>query len=81
MRNPERIPEVLAEIERIWRMYPDMRLGQLVSNIADWAETSVWDIEEDDLTAEIQRHLANREAIENEGVDAIPQEQLSSTDR
>jgi hypothetical protein len=29
-RNPDRIPEVLGELERIWRANPDMRLGQLM---------------------------------------------------
>lgn len=58
MRDPNRIPAVLKELERVWQLYPDMRLGQLVSNIADWAEESVWDIEEDTLIAEIQRHVA-----------------------
>lgn len=58
MRDPDRISEVLKEIERIWRLYPDWRLGQLITNAADWAEQSVWDLEEDVLLAEIRRHLA-----------------------
>jgi hypothetical protein len=33
MRDPGRIPEVLAEIERVWKDYPDMRLGQLIVNV------------------------------------------------
>lgn len=33
MRNPERIPKVLREIERIWKKHPDWRLGQLIFNI------------------------------------------------
>ena len=32
MRDPNRIPEVLARIERVWRRFPDLRLGQLISN-------------------------------------------------
>lgn len=64
MRDPNRIPQVLANIEKIWQVYPDMRLGQLIANLAAWAEVSVWDIEEDVLVDEIERHLKNREAIE-----------------
>lgn len=30
MRDPQRIPKVLAEIERIWIKFPDMRFHQLV---------------------------------------------------
>ena len=60
MRDPQRITPALQEIERIWRLYPEMRLGQLVSNLADWAEESVWDIEEERLVEEIHQHLKNR---------------------
>jgi uncharacterized protein YihD (DUF1040 family) len=65
MRDPNRIGDVLQAVEKIWQRYPDMRLGQLISNLADWAEESVWDIEEDALVAEIERHLANNERIRN----------------
>ena len=57
MRDPERISGVLQQVERIWRQHPDWRLGQLLANLADWAEESVWDIEEETLVAEIERHL------------------------
>ena len=30
MRNPDRLPDVLAEIYSIWQKMPDMRLGQLI---------------------------------------------------
>lgn len=33
MRNPERIKPFLEQIEVIWNRYPDMRFGQLISNI------------------------------------------------
>lgn len=32
MRDPNRIPRILAEIQRIWKRYPDLRLGQLLEN-------------------------------------------------
>ncbi|HMC64574.1 MAG TPA: hypothetical protein VKI65_06520 [Gemmataceae bacterium] len=63
MRDPERISTVLEQIERIWRLHPDWRLGQLVSNLAAWADPTrdgVWDIEDDVLVAEIERHLAQQ---------------------
>lgn len=58
MRDPERIQEVLALVERMWRLYPDWRLGQLLENVATWAEQPLWELEEDALVAEIERHLA-----------------------
>ena len=33
MRNPDRIPKVLRELERLWSKHPDWRLGQLIFNI------------------------------------------------
>lgn len=33
MRNPERIPEVLKELEKFWKQNPDLRLGQIIANL------------------------------------------------
>jgi hypothetical protein len=60
MRNPDRIAEVLAKVEQLWRMYPDWRLGQLIANVASWADTDIWDLEEDGLVDEIDRHMGQR---------------------
>jgi hypothetical protein len=63
MRDPGRIPAVLQAIERIWQQYPDWRLGQLICNLAGWADPSddgVWDTEDEALAAEVERHLAQR---------------------
>lgn len=63
MRDPKRIPVVLQEIERLWQAHPDWRLGQLVCNLAAWADPSqniVWDVEDEILVAEAQRHLNQR---------------------
>jgi hypothetical protein len=59
-RDPERISTVLKSLEKIWRRHPDWRLGQLIANIADWADETVWDLDEDSLLAEIERHLAGQ---------------------
>ena len=34
MRNPERIQEVLKELEEFWKQVPDWRLGQVISNFS-----------------------------------------------
>jgi hypothetical protein len=44
----------LAELER---RYPDWRLGQLISNVAGWADKDVWDVEDDQLLAAAEQHL------------------------
>ncbi len=64
MRDPNRISAVLGSLESIWRSHPDWRLGQLIANIATWAEQDVWNIEEDALTAEIERHLKQTQIAE-----------------
>jgi len=33
-RDPERIDEVLEELEEYWKEHPDLRLGQIISNIS-----------------------------------------------
>ena len=66
MRNPDRIPQVLAEIERMWQRYPDWRLGQLICNLTIWADhdaTSPYDIEDDALVAQVERHLSQRDSV------------------
>ena len=63
MRDPALIRSILEEIERIWLQHPDWRLGQLVSNLVGWAEESVWDVEDDALLNEIQRHLEQAEEV------------------
>jgi hypothetical protein len=35
MRDPNRIPNVLDTIRKVWSMYPDLRLGQLLANHVD----------------------------------------------
>ena len=34
MRNPDRIPEVVKELEKFWKQVPDWRLGQVISNFS-----------------------------------------------
>ncbi len=33
MRDPKRIPEILAALGEYWMNHPDLRLGQIVSNM------------------------------------------------
>lgn len=34
MRSPDRIPEVVKELEEFWKHNPDWRLGQIISNLS-----------------------------------------------
>jgi hypothetical protein len=33
MRDPARIPKILARLQVVWEDHPDMRLGQLIENV------------------------------------------------
>lgn len=49
MRDPDRIPLVLAAIEREWRKHPDLRLGQMIVNAVGRDEKLVFGVEDDKL--------------------------------
>jgi hypothetical protein len=39
VRDPARIPRILAKLERVWREDPDLRLGQIVVNAIKYHPT------------------------------------------
>ena len=48
MRNPNRIIPVLIALAQVWKMQPDLRLGQLILNAVN-NEKVLYNIEDDDL--------------------------------
>ena len=53
--------EALAELKR---RYPHWRLGQLVANVAGWADKEIWDVEDDQLLEAALAHLQQFEIAE-----------------
>ena len=53
MRDPERIPKILARLERVWKVNPDLRLGQLISNTAK-DEFTLFYIEDEELIEKME---------------------------
>jgi len=55
--------EILRELERLSELAPDVRFGQLVANLTFLAagpwEQALWDLEDDQLLAAIQQHIAD----------------------
>jgi uncharacterized protein YihD (DUF1040 family) len=49
MRNPARIDEILALLERAWREHPDMRFTQMLCNLLDPTPNRLFYIEDDVL--------------------------------
>lgn len=47
MRDPKRIPGVLHDVQRVWEAFSDMRLGQLLLNVA--ADPTLYYLEDDEL--------------------------------
>jgi hypothetical protein len=55
--------EILAALEALSDCYPDMRLGQLVINVSNWATQApdaTWDVEDEAFLAAARRHLEKR---------------------
>jgi len=46
MRDPDRIPVILSQIEMLWEKYPDLRLGQLIMNALVY---DLYNTEDEDL--------------------------------
>lgn len=49
--------ELMEAIAELRRRYPDWRLGQLLVNVAGWADREIWDIEDEQLLAAARSHL------------------------
>ncbi len=53
---------ILLAMADMSERYPEMRFGQLVANIASWANgptaAAVWDVEDDEFLAGIQSHIS-----------------------
>ena len=54
MRDPNRIPEVLATLQQGWEKVPDWRLGQLIENLKRYININdLFYIEDDELVEKI----------------------------
>lgn len=49
--------DLLEAIAELGRRYPNWRLGQLVANVAGWADQEIWDVEDEQLLAAVRLHL------------------------
>lgn len=53
MRDPNRIDGILAKVKEMWEKYPDLRLGQLLSNAV--GEGWLYYVEDDSLIDEMEK--------------------------
>lgn len=47
-RDPSRIDPIIEQLRALWKTHPDMRLGQLIENVAG-ANEDIFNIEDDDM--------------------------------
>jgi uncharacterized protein YihD (DUF1040 family) len=62
MRNPKRIEPLLKQIKELWQKYPDLRLTQLLSNVAitgGWSDNDLYHLEDDKLSDAILKFELN----------------------
>ena len=61
MRDPDRIPEFLAIVQRCWEKVPDWRFGQLMMNFLGWVQNNKRDpfFPEEDQMLEYLKEYAN----------------------
>jgi hypothetical protein len=59
--NNEQRAELLTAIAELARRYPNWRLGQLIANVAGWADQDVWDVEDEQLLVAARLHLRQLE--------------------
>jgi hypothetical protein len=49
--------ELFTALSELARRYPHWRVGQLVANVAGWADAEVWDAEDGQLLSAARAHL------------------------
>jgi hypothetical protein len=65
MTSPDR-EDLLRALGELSEAFPEWRFGQMIANMAVVARgattQAIWDVEDDELRAAIQRHLDRRRA-------------------
>jgi hypothetical protein len=49
--------ELLAVLAELGQRYPAWRFGQLLANVAGWADQDIWDVEDRQLLDAARLHL------------------------
>ena len=57
MRNPNRIDGILEGIKKVWKENPDMRLGQLLSNVL--RDPALYYVEDEQLVRLLELYYKN----------------------
>jgi hypothetical protein len=49
--------DLLSTLSELQKHYPEWRFGQLIANLAGWADRDVWEVEDDQLLQAARQHL------------------------
>jgi len=49
--------DLFAALAELSSRYPHWRVGQLVANVAGWADAEVWDVDAEQLRAAVRQQL------------------------
>jgi hypothetical protein len=59
--NTQSHTDLLAVLAQLSQRYPQWRFGQLVANVAGWADQEIWDVEDKQLLEAARQHLEQLE--------------------
>lgn len=57
-RDPNRIPQLMARLQRAWQHHPHLRLGQIIDNASHYTfGDDIFTVEDEEFVQEIMRSL------------------------
>lgn len=63
MRDINRIDPMLKRIGEIWKMYPDLRFGQLIENVSLEYNSALYYTEDEDLMRKLEGFYVTHERV------------------
>lgn len=59
--NNHQLDDLITAVSELCQRYPDWRLGQLIANVAGWADQEIGDVEDEQLLQAARSHLQQLE--------------------
>ena len=59
-RDPQRIDELISELERVWKEHPDTRLGQLLVSCVDGEADRLFYMEDEVLLEKLRERYPSK---------------------
>lgn len=52
MRDPKRIDDIMKRLKKLWKVFPDLRLGQLLANCLNYQQ--LYYLEDEDVMKAVE---------------------------